>query len=72
MFRWGVVQVVVGLFRWGCSGGGGGGADGGVQRGEGSKGANVRGIEWEQRGKSWRGENLTESFCNLCSGFEMD
>ena len=56
VLRWGWVQLGGG-FRWG------------VQWGEGSKGANVRGIEGEQRG---RGESSTESPCNLSLGFVMD
>ena len=45
---------------------------GGSSVGEGSKGANVRGIEGELMGKRWGGgENSTEYFCNLSLGFEM-
>ena len=61
VFRWrGVVQMER------CSGG---------EFSEGgSKGANFRGIEGEQRDKRWGGggESSTESFCNLSLGFEMD
>ena len=62
-----------GLFRRGCSGVGGGVVQvgvvqvgGGIQWGKGSKGAKVREIEVERRGKRWGGgESSTESFCNL-------
>ena len=76
-FRWGLCGYV------GSSVGGGGGyvgSDGGcmwvqvggLQWGEENKGANVRGVEGEQRGKIGGGGSSTESFCNLSSGFEMD
>ena len=42
------------MLRWGVQWGG-----------EGSKGANVRRVEGEQRGKRWGGWSSTESFCNL-------
>ena len=65
-----------GLFRWlrgRCSDGGfseGRGAKGQTLGGlKGSEGANVRGIEGEQRGKR---RSSTESFCNLSLDFEMD
>ena len=59
---------------------------GGIQWGDESKGANVRGSEGEQKGKHWggggggggggrgkrRAESLTDFFFNLSLGFEMD
>ena len=70
VFRWGrAVQVVTGkVFRWGVQWGEG--SKGANVRGlKGSEGANVRGIEGEQRGKR---RSSTESFCNLSLGFEMN
>ena len=52
----GVVQVVGG-FLWGD------------EWAEGIKGANVKGIEGEQRVKRWEGGGISmELFCNLCLG----
>ena len=66
-FRWG-------LFMWG----GGGLVQMGVQRGEGSKGETLGGLEWSKGanveggggvGGVWE---LNGIFCNLSLGFEMD
>ena len=63
----------------GCSGGVGGlfrrwgDVQVGVQRWEGTKGANVRGLKGSKGANvERRGENSTEYFCNLSLGFEMD
>ena len=67
----GGVQVGVGgVFRWRKCSGGGGFLSWGCS-GEGSKGANVRGMKGS-KGANVRGENLTEPLCNLSLGLEMD
>ena len=68
-------QVQKTVFKTGKKTGGGGfgwggfmlDSDGEVQWGEGSKGANVRGLKGSKGG----GVGSTESFCNLRLGFEM-